>query len=62
MNWNKWEVGLPAPAEGTLIDVITASGMQETYRYSKGLLWLTDGSMYAYIQPVFWRAAARGEG
>ena len=58
MAWSKWEVGLPAPAEGTLVDVITNSGMQATYRYSQGLLWLLDGSMYAYVSPVFWREAA----
>jgi hypothetical protein len=52
-NWTRWEYARPAADPD--IEVITETGMHYSYHYYKGLLFLPDRSMYAYVQPEFWR-------
>jgi hypothetical protein len=52
-NWTRWSDEHPVP--DTSVEVITETGMQASYYYHRGLLFLPDRSMYAYVQPEFWR-------
>jgi len=43
------------PFEGSLVEVVTPGDNVKDLKYSGGLWWLPDMSIYVYFVPVKWR-------
>lgn len=50
-----WTPGEVVPPEGTLVDAIRTDGKTVRLKFSKGLWFFEDMSMYVYFVPQFYR-------
>lgn len=56
-NWNQTAQVLPK--EGVVVDTLSDNGLEQKLK-REGKLWFhSDGSMYVYYTPKFWKDSSR---